>query len=42
MKHVLTTIFSTGLFVNFCFADENLELKDLWDKESYSPGHQFR
>ncbi len=42
MKHVLTTIFSTGLFVNICFADENFELKELKTRESCSLGDQLR
>ena len=41
MKYVLATILSVGFFLNICYADEKLELKDQKDKESYSLGYQF-
>jgi FKBP-type peptidyl-prolyl cis-trans isomerase FklB len=41
MKYVLVTILSIGFFLNICYADEKLELKDQKDKESYSFGYQF-
>ena len=41
MKYFLITLLSVAFLSSACYADEELNLKDQKDKESYSLGYQF-